>query len=65
MALSLWASSDNGTTWLRVDPNDPAFEGYNPGVDDDVAFGDRLPVVQAAGGYLQEAGAIWINAPNG
>jgi len=60
MALSLWVSDDSGGTWHRVDPNDQSFEGYNPGVDDVVLFGDRFVVVGAAGDYLQEVGAIWI-----
>ncbi|MEN8114974.1 MAG: sialidase family protein [Actinomycetota bacterium] len=60
MALSLWISDDRGATWHRVDPDDPAFDGYNPGVDDVALFGDRFVVVGAAGDYTQEVGAIWI-----
>ena len=62
LAFSLWVSGDRGATWVPVDPNDPAFGGYNPGVDDVVLFGDRIVVVGVAGDYLQEVGAIWIGA---
>lgn len=60
MALSLWTSGDSGATWLRVDPGDPAFDGYSPGIDDATRFGDRFIAVGFAGEYLEEVGAIWI-----
>jgi hypothetical protein len=60
MALSLWVTGNSGQHWTRVDPDDPAFEGYAPGAEDVALFEDQVIVVGHAGEYLAEVGAIWI-----
>jgi hypothetical protein len=60
MALSLWVTGDSGQHWTRVDPDDPAFEGYAPGFEDVALFEDRVIVVGYAGEFVDEVGAIWI-----
>ena len=58
--LSLWASGDRGDTWSRIDPNDPAFDDYRPGVSSLVRFGDAFVAVGEAGDYGAEVAAVWI-----
>jgi hypothetical protein len=64
MALSLWSTDDSGRNWTRIDSDDPAFEGYAPGVDDVTLFEDRVVAVGHAGEYLADVGAIWIGTWN-
>lgn len=60
MALSLWSTGDSGQNWTRIDADNPAFEGYAPGVNDMTLFKDRVIAVGHAGEYLADVGAIWI-----
>jgi len=58
--LSLWVSGDRGDTWSRIDPNDPAFDGYRPGITSLIRFGNAFVAVGEAGDYGAEVGAVWI-----
>ena len=58
--LSLWASGNRGETWSRIDPNDPVFDGFRPGISGVVRLGDDFVAVGGAGDYGAEVGAVWI-----
>jgi hypothetical protein len=58
--LSLWVSGDRGDTWSRIDPSDPAFDGYRPGITSLTRFGSAFVAVGEAGDYGAEAAAVWI-----
>ncbi len=58
--LSLWVSGDRGDTWSRIDPNDPAFDGYRPGITSLTRFGDAFVAVGEAGDYGTEVAAVWV-----
>jgi hypothetical protein len=57
--LSLWVSGDRGSTWSRIDPDDPAFAG-SPAVHSVTRLGDIFVAVGLAGAYSQEVSAVWI-----
>jgi hypothetical protein len=58
--LSLWASTDNGNTWIDIHDEDPAFDPNNHEAVDITTIDNRVIVVGHAGEHLAEVGAIWI-----
>jgi hypothetical protein len=63
MAFSLWVTGDAGSTWVRIDPEHPAFEAYAPQVGAVLEWNGRFIVGGQAGDYLSEVGAVWIGTP--
>jgi hypothetical protein len=57
--LSLWASTDNGNTWIDIRHDDAALDPGHEATDIATIDG-RVIVVGHVGEYLAEVGAIWI-----